>query len=64
MSLDTLRDIVNAALGSVVATGAAFEQIVIAVFRVRDGQILSYRDYINPLPLLDALASITGGTHA
>ncbi|MFG3556216.1 nuclear transport factor 2 family protein [Micromonospora sp. NPDC047557] len=50
--------------GSVVATGAAFEQIVIAVFRVRDGQILSYRDYINPLPLLDALASITGGTHA
>ncbi|MFG1866693.1 nuclear transport factor 2 family protein [Micromonospora arborensis] len=37
---------------------------VIAVFRVRDGQILSYRDYINPLPLLEALASITGGVRA
>ncbi|MFI6255766.1 nuclear transport factor 2 family protein [Micromonospora zamorensis] len=46
--------------GTVVATGAAFEQTVIAVFRVRDGQVLSYRDYINPLPLLDALASVTG----
>jgi ketosteroid isomerase-like protein len=45
--------------GVVVPTGAAFEQTVIAVFRVRDGQILSYRDYINPLPLAAALASIT-----
>ncbi|WP_406070116.1 nuclear transport factor 2 family protein [Micromonospora sp. NBC_01638] len=50
--------------GTLVTTGAAFEQVVIAVFRVRNGQILSYRDYINPLPLLDALASITGGTRA
>lgn len=46
--------------GTVVATGAAFEQMVIAVFRVRGGQILSYRDYINPLPLLDALAGTDG----
>jgi len=29
--------------------------------RVQDGQILSYRDYINPLPLVEALAGITGG---
>ncbi|MEU7799898.1 nuclear transport factor 2 family protein [Micromonospora arborensis] len=50
--------------GTLVATGAAFEQMVIAVFRIRDGQILSYRDYINPLPLLEALASITGGVRA
>jgi len=46
------------AYGTVVLTGSPFEQTVIAVFRVRDGQILSYRDYINPLPLMDALASV------
>jgi ketosteroid isomerase-like protein len=45
---------------TVVTTGAPFQQVVIAVFRVRNGQILSYRDYINPLPLIEALASITG----
>ena len=39
--------------GTVVAAGAPIRQAVIAVFRVRDGQILSYRDYINPLPLMD-----------
>ncbi|MEV0006377.1 nuclear transport factor 2 family protein [Micromonospora sp. NPDC050980] len=43
------------ARGSVVATNAPFEQTVIAVFRVRDGRIVSYRDYINPLALLAAL---------
>jgi uncharacterized protein len=42
--------------GSVVATGAPFEQSVIAVLRVRDGLIVSYRDYLNPLPLIEALA--------
>jgi uncharacterized protein len=42
------------AAGTVVATGAPFEQTVIAVFRVRDGRVLSYRDYINPLPLIQA----------
>ena len=46
--------------GTVVPTGAPFRQTVIAVFRVRDGQILSYRDYINPLPLAEALASVRG----
>jgi uncharacterized protein len=43
--------------GTVVATGAPFHQTVIAVFRVRDGRILSYRDYLNPLPLAEALAA-------
>jgi ketosteroid isomerase-like protein len=44
--------------GTVVPTGAPLRQTVIAVFRVRDGQILSYRDYINPLPLAEALESV------
>jgi ketosteroid isomerase-like protein len=48
------------ALGTVVATGAPFRQTVIAVFRVRNGQIVSYRDYINPLPLAEARASLAG----
>jgi hypothetical protein len=43
--------------GTVVRTGAPFDQSVIAVFRVRDGQVLSYRDYINPLPLVEAFAT-------
>jgi ketosteroid isomerase-like protein len=42
--------------GTVITTGAPFQQTVIAVFRIRSGQILSYRDYINPLPLAEALA--------
>jgi ketosteroid isomerase-like protein len=48
--------------GTVVLTGAPFQQTVIAVFRVQNGQVQSYRDYINPLPLVEALASITGAT--
>jgi hypothetical protein len=42
--------------GTVVTTGAPFRQTVIAVFRVRDGQIVSYRDYLNPLPLIEAMS--------
>ncbi|MEV6305362.1 nuclear transport factor 2 family protein [Actinoplanes sp. NPDC051861] len=42
--------------GTVLRTSAPFEQTVIAVFRVRGGLIVSYRDYINPLPLAEALA--------
>ena len=52
------------AYGTVVRTGVPFQQIVIAVFRVQNGQILSYRDYINPLPLVEALAGITGAAQA
>ncbi|MFG1925409.1 nuclear transport factor 2 family protein [Cryptosporangium sp. NPDC048952] len=44
--------------GSVVATGAPFHQTVIAVFRVVDGHVAVYRDYINPLPLMEASASL------
>jgi ketosteroid isomerase-like protein len=50
--------------GTVVTTGAPFHQTVIAVFRVRDGQVQSYRDYINPLPLLEALGSVAATTKA
>ena len=50
--------------GTVVPTGAPFRQTVIAVFRVRHGQIVSYRDYINPLPLAEALAGIAGAVPA
>ncbi|GIH15665.1 nuclear transport factor 2 family protein [Rugosimonospora africana] len=50
--------------GTVVATGAPFRQTVIAVFRVHDGQIQSYRDYINPLPLMEARASVTDTARA
>jgi ketosteroid isomerase-like protein len=48
------------AYATVIPTGAPFRQTVIAVFRVRNGQILSYRDYINPLPLAEARASVAG----
>jgi ketosteroid isomerase-like protein len=50
--------------GTVVATGAPFHQTAIAVFRVHNGQIVSYRDYINPLPLMEALASIANSDQA
>ena len=50
------------AYGTVVPTGAPFQQTLIAVFRVRNGQIVSYRDYLNPLPLAEALASVAGTT--
>jgi hypothetical protein len=52
------------AYGTVITTGAPFHQTVIAVFRVQDGRVQSYRDYINPLPLMEALADITGTTGA
>ncbi|MFC4147907.1 nuclear transport factor 2 family protein [Micromonospora mangrovi] len=45
--------------GTVVTTGAPFQQTVIAVIRVQDGRIVSYRDYVNPLPLVELLADIT-----
>ncbi|NUR90426.1 MAG: nuclear transport factor 2 family protein [Nonomuraea sp.] len=38
-------------------TGVAFTQRPIQVIRVREGKIVSLRDYINPLPLIAA----TGG---
>jgi ketosteroid isomerase-like protein len=50
--------------GTVTTTGVPYRQTIIAVFRVRDGQILSYRDYLNPLTLAEARASITDATRA
>ncbi|GAA2354712.1 nuclear transport factor 2 family protein [Dactylosporangium salmoneum] len=41
--------------GHLATTGGPFRQTVIAVLRVRDGLVASYRDYINPLPLMAAL---------
>jgi hypothetical protein len=44
--------------GTVVPTGAPLYQTIIAVFRIRDGLVVSYRDYLNPLVLAEALASV------
>jgi hypothetical protein len=43
--------------GTVLATGAPLHQPIIAVLRVRDGLVVSYRDYLNPLVLAETLAS-------
>ena len=43
--------------GTVTATGATLHQTIIAVLRVRDGRVVSYRDYLNPLVLAETLAS-------
>ncbi|GAA3539307.1 nuclear transport factor 2 family protein [Amycolatopsis ultiminotia] len=42
--------------GTVVPTGAPLHQTIIAVLRIRDGLVVSYRDYLNPLVLAEALA--------
>jgi ketosteroid isomerase-like protein len=44
--------------GTVIPTGAPLHQTIIAVLRIRDGLIVSYRDYLNPLVLAEALASV------
>ncbi|MFB9411604.1 nuclear transport factor 2 family protein [Dactylosporangium matsuzakiense] len=44
-------------LGHITTTGEPFRQTVIAVIRVRGGLVVSYRDYINPLPLMAVLAA-------
>ncbi|MEU7871971.1 nuclear transport factor 2 family protein [Dactylosporangium sp. NPDC049140] len=41
-------------LGRVTTTGAPFHQTIIAVIRVHNGEIASYRDYLNPLALAAA----------
>lgn len=43
--------------GTVIATGAPLHQVIIAVLRIRDGLVVSYRDYLNPLVLAETLAS-------
>jgi len=52
--------------GTVLPTGAPLHQTIIAVIRVRDGLVVSYRDYLNPLVLAETLASVAaaeGGIH-
>ena len=46
--------------GTVIPTGAPLHQTIIAVLRVRDGLVVSYRDYLNPLVLAETLASVAG----
>ena len=46
--------------GTVIPTGAPLHQTIIAVLRIRDGLVVSYRDYLNPLILAETLASIRG----
>ncbi|MDA4848580.1 nuclear transport factor 2 family protein [Hoeflea poritis] len=44
--------------GSGSETGARYDQNYISVIRVRDGRIVHYRDYWNPLILLEAVGGI------
>jgi hypothetical protein len=46
--------------GTVIPTGAPLHQTIIAVLRVREGLVVSYRDYLNPLVLAETLASVSG----
>lgn len=41
--------------GRGVSTGAAYEQHYVSLIRLREGEIVHYRDYWNPIPLLRAL---------
>ncbi len=43
--------------GTVLPTGAPLRQTIIAVLRIRDGLVVSYRDYLNPLVLAETLAA-------
>ena len=44
--------------GTVIPTGAPLHQTIIAVLRIRDGLVVSYRDYLNPLVLAETLAAV------
>jgi ketosteroid isomerase-like protein len=44
--------------GRIATTGAPYHQSITAVFRVRDGRIVSCRDYLHPLTLMQARAAI------
>jgi ketosteroid isomerase-like protein len=46
--------------GTVIPTGAPLHQTIIAVLRIRDGLVVSYRDYLNPLVLAETLAAAAG----
>ncbi len=45
--------------GTVIPTGAPLHQTIIAVFLlIRNGLVVAYRDYLNPLVLAETLASV------
>jgi uncharacterized protein len=44
--------------GTVLPTGAPLHQTIIAVLRIKEGLVVSYRDYLNPLVLAETLASV------
>jgi ketosteroid isomerase-like protein len=44
--------------GTVLPTGAPLRQSIIAVLRIRDGLVVSYRDYLNPLVLAEVMAGV------
>jgi ketosteroid isomerase-like protein len=44
--------------GTVIPTGAPLHQTIIAVLRIRDGLVVAYRDYLNPLVLAEVLAGV------
>ncbi|MFG1610478.1 nuclear transport factor 2 family protein [Actinoplanes sp. NPDC049265] len=43
--------------GTVIPTGAPLHQTIIAVLRIKEGLVVSYRDYLNPLVLAETLES-------
>ncbi|MFE4857624.1 nuclear transport factor 2 family protein [Streptomyces sp. NPDC056670] len=47
-------------VGRLVRTGRPFDMTYIAVVTVRDGRFTSYRDYWNPLAVLEAGTDFTG----
>ncbi|WP_405819461.1 nuclear transport factor 2 family protein [Streptomyces sp. NBC_01390] len=47
-------------VGLLVETGSPFDMTYIAVVTVRDGRILSYRDYWNPLAVLEPATDFAG----
>ncbi|GAA1448760.1 nuclear transport factor 2 family protein [Nocardiopsis tropica] len=49
-------------VGRLVETGRPFDMTYIAVVTVRDGLISSYRDYWNPLAVLETGADFTGSS--
>ncbi|WP_030261406.1 nuclear transport factor 2 family protein [Streptomyces violens] len=49
-------------VGRLVATGKPFDMTYIAVVTVREGRITSYRDYWNPLAVLEPGADFGGST--
>jgi ketosteroid isomerase-like protein len=44
----------STSIGQVLESGRRFELPAIAVVRIRDGEIVSYRDYVNPLAAAQA----------